>query len=489
MIHTIVQCLLFLFIIYCYRFWRNRRTWQLLGQLPGPPTVPLIGSMYILPGTDTSLYFRLLQELSTTHGSLYRIWLGPKPVVIVTSAEHARTILSSAATMAKASIYRFIPLHGIFSLPVQQWRLHRKLIQPSFKLSILQSFVPLFEQKANLMVRNLATKEGKPEAFDIYRFMARCTLDMICATSLGMDMHFQEMSSCSYLEILEELFELVTVRAVNVFLHADWLYRWTPVYTAETKALKEFRRPASEILTEKSSDEGHDNIEEPQRSSFKSLLEQLYRTMRKNGNADLEAIENEVNTMIFAGTETSASTVANTLLLLAMHPSIQEQVVAEIRQHFGDDVVDITYETLQELVYLEMVLKESLRLLPIALVVARKTTQELALGKHMLPADIDVIIDIYNIHRNPTYWGADVDQFRPERFSGNDYNRMAFLAFSTGSRNCIGMRYAWISMKIMLIKILAAYRLETDLQLKDLNMKIALTMKISNGHMVRLRRR
>ncbi|XP_035780191.1 probable cytochrome P450 313a4 [Anopheles albimanus] len=211
--------------------------------------------------------------------------------------------------------------------------------------------------------------------------------------------------------------------------------------------------------------------------------------MRKDGHADLEAIENEVNTMIFAGTETSASAVANTLLLLAMHPAIQEQVACEIRQNICSSMEGIYYGTLQKLVYLEMVLKESLRLLPIALVVGRKTTQEVTLGNLILPAGIDVVIDVYNIQRNPTYWGADADEFRPERFSANDYNRMAFLAFSVGSRNCIGMQYAWISMKIMLIKILAAYRLETDLELKDLNMKIALTMKITDGHMIRLTRR
>ncbi|XP_035780184.1 probable cytochrome P450 313a4 [Anopheles albimanus] len=487
MIHTIVQCLLFLFVIYCYRAWRNRRMWQLLEKIPGPATFPLIGSVYALPGTDTSKYFRFLLDLFRTYGSPYCVWIGPKPIVFVSNAEHAQTILTSPATMEKANVYQFTRLHGIFSLPVQQWRTHRKLMQPSFNLSILQSYVPLFEQKANVMISNLAAKVDTAEPFDIYRFITRCTLDMICATSLGIDMHFQEMPSCSYLEIMEEILDLVTVRTVNVFLHADWLYRWTSVYKAESKALKEFRRPAKEILQRKSSAEGHDNI--PQQLSFKSLLEQLYRTMRKDGHADLEAIENEVNTMIFAGTETSASAVANTLLLLAMHPAIQEQVVAEIREHFGDDVKDIRYETLQELVYLEMVIKESLRLFPVGAVFGRKTTQEIALDKYVLPAGIDVAIDVYNIHRNPTYWGADADEFRPERFSANDYNRMAFLTFSVGSRNCIGMRYASISMKLLVIKILAAYQLETDLQLKDLKMKISLIMKITNGHMVRLKRR
>ncbi|XP_049542627.1 probable cytochrome P450 313a4 [Anopheles darlingi] len=191
---------------------------------------------------------------------------------------------------------------------------------------------------------------------------------------------------------------------------------------------------------------------------------------------------------IYAGHETSAITISNTLLLLAMHPHVQERAVAEIRENCGTFGEDISYETLQQLVYLEMVLKESLRLFPIAPIIARQTTQEIALGKYILPVGVDVFINIFSIHRNSTYWGEDADQFRPERFA-TTYDRSAYLPFSAGMRNCMGGQYAMISMKIMLIKILTSYRLKTDLKINDLSMKYVLTMKIGNGYMVRLTRR
>ncbi|XP_050094079.1 probable cytochrome P450 313a1 [Anopheles aquasalis] len=196
-------------------------------------------------------------------------------------------------------------------------------------------------------------------------------------------------------------------------------------------------------------------------------------------------IQTEVAGFIYAGHETSAITLSNTLLLLAMHPDVQEQVVAEIRQHCGALGEDIRYETLQELVYLEMVLKESLRLLPIAPFVGRQTTQEIAVGKYILPAGVDVFINVFSIHHNPTYWGEDADQFRPERFTTTTYDRSTYLPFSAGMRNCIGGQYAMISMKIMLIKIFTSYRLETDLKPNDLSMKFALTMRNADGHMWR----
>uniref|UniRef100_A0A182QB16 Cytochrome P450 n=1 Tax=Anopheles farauti TaxID=69004 RepID=A0A182QB16_9DIPT len=479
MFHTLVQCVLFLVTVYWSRWWYTRRTVQLLKYLPGPRTYPFIGSMYVLPGMDTSLYLPALINLTGAYESPYCVWLGPVPVVIVSTAEHVRTILTAPETVEKASFYRFTPLRGIFSLPAHKWRIHRKVIQPSFKQSILRDFIPLFEKKANRMVQALSEIADSEQEFDIYRYTARCTLDMIFATTLGADMHIQDTPTAfGYLTVLEELFEIVTIRAVNIFLHPQWIYRWTAVYRKEVKALEEFFRPSKVVLAKNTSSESTPGMEN---GKHFNLVEHL-----KSSLDDKDDIEHELNTIIFAGNETSAMTVANTLLLLAMHPHVQEKLFAELNVHRESEV---NYETLKNLNYLEMVLKESLRLLPIAAVVGRRTTAELVVGGHRLPANIDVIVDIYNIHRNPKYWGPDADCFRPERFESLRYDPYTLLPFSAGPRNCVGLRYAWISMKIMLLKVLTHYRIETDLRLEDLRMKIALTMKISNGHMVRLRSR
>ncbi|XP_049278494.1 cytochrome P450 4C1-like isoform X2 [Anopheles funestus] len=480
MFHAIVQCVLFFVTVYCYRLWQNRRTWKLLGRLPGPPNFPLIGSMYLIPGRDTSRYLKTLIDLTATCGPAYCFWLGPIPVVIVSSADHARTILNSPAAVDKAYFYRFAQLHGIFSLPAHKWRVHRKLIQPTFNQSILRSFIPVFEKKAETLVLRLSELAEKDQPFDIYRFTAKCTLDMIFATTLGTDMHIQEASTCRYLDILEELFEIVTIRIANVFLHPQWLFCCTSLYRKEVKALKEFCRPAKTILHEKRTT---GMLSECSDKPF-SLVDQLQST-----TLDSEAIEKEIIAIIFAGNETSALTVANTILLLAMHPEVQGKLFNELRINCGLEVENINNETLNRLTYMEMVLKESLRFLPIVPLVARKISEEIDLGEYRLPANINVVIDIFDIHRNPDYWGYDADRFRPERFEGLQYDRYAFLPFSGGSRNCIGYRYAWLSMKIMLLKVLTRYRIETDLKLEDLGTKIALTLKIANGHMVRLKKR
>ncbi|XP_035787678.1 cytochrome P450 3A19-like isoform X2 [Anopheles albimanus] len=289
-------------------------------------------------------------------------------------------------------------------------------------------------------------------------------------------MHFQDGSSCSYLHNLEELLGLKMTRILNPFLYPDWIYRWTSTYRKEEKALKGYCQPAKDILVQ-------------QKKSLPTVIRGFMSPMKQKDHEDTEMLKNEISGFIYAGHDTCAITISNTLLLLAMHPDIQEKVVAEIRQHYSVLGEDIRYETLQELVYLEMVLKESLRLLPVIPFIGRKPTQDITIGKYILPAGVDVFIDIFSIHHNSTYWGEDADQFRPERFATKTYDRSTYLPFSAGMRNCVGEQYAMISMKIMLIKILTSYRIDTDLQRNDLRMKLTVTMKINNGYMVRLARR
>jgi cytochrome P450 len=82
------------------------------------------------------------------------------------------------------------------------------------------------------------------------------------------------------------------------------------------------------------------------------------------------------------GTETSATAMANTVLLLAMHPDIQEKVFKELHDVFDTQDDDITKEDLNKLVYLEMVIKEAMRLLIISPIYGRQTTGDVTLGEN-----------------------------------------------------------------------------------------------------------
>ncbi|KAL1395814.1 hypothetical protein pipiens_010967 [Culex pipiens pipiens] len=492
MYHLLVQVALFLAVLFCADFWWKRVVHRQLSKLPGPVSVPLLGSGYVFLGKNCSEVFYTFQRLTARYGqggAPIRFFLGPVPFVIISSPEHAQAILSSSTCLAKPWIYRFTPLEGIFSLPVDKWRRHRKAMQPGFNLTVLNSFIPIFKRKIDILVDKLAREVVGGRPFDVYGYVAACTLDMVYSTTLGMEMNIQQQARTEYLDVLDELFELVTKRSTNVLLHPQWAYRLTSYYRRECRARQIFCAPSAEVLQrnpilDRRSPKESSDVSKPQ-----ILIDQLYDLALKDPAFDRDAIEKELNTMIFGGNETTAITMSNALLLIAMHPEVQNKLIVEITQILGESFANITIEQLQQLTYMEAVLKEAMRLLPITTILGRKTGADLQLGEYRIPAGVNLAIDVFSIHRSKEHWGLNADLFVPERFLTGKHHPYAFLGFSAGPRNCIGIRYAWISMKMTLAHVLRRFELETPLRLQDIRIKASMTLKVIGGHMISVRAR
>lgn len=126
---------------------------------------------------------------------------------------------------------------------------------------------------------------------------------------------------------------------------------------------------------------------------------------------------------------------------MSIHPQVQEKVVDELRSVFQSSPVEITYENLNKLVYMDMVIKETLRLVPSVPNLARKTTAEIELDGYKIAPGTDIHISPLACHRNEEQWGPNADQFDPDNFLPEkvaERHPFAWMAFSIGIRNCIG---------------------------------------------------
>lgn len=148
--------------------------------------------------------------------------------------------------------------------------------------------------------------------------------------------------------------------------------------------------------------------------------------------------------------------------MLAIHPHIQDTLIAEITSTIGDQAP--TYDNFPNLVYPLCVMFETLRFFPPVVCIPKATLngEQTLLGKYVIPKDMTVFIDALGLHRNEKYWGADVNEFNPSRFDGRGpegqtveqdigdtssggFNskiripvRGAFIPFSEGPRSCLG---------------------------------------------------
>ncbi|XP_050091431.1 cytochrome P450 4C1-like [Anopheles aquasalis] len=511
----ITLSLLAVVLLACWIGWRLKhwKHYRTSSDLDGPRDYPLIGSAHLFLGKSTEEQFRCIIEISQTYRSPCRVWLGPKLFVFIDNADDLQTVLTSASCLEKADVYRFFKCEaGLFSAPAAVWRTHRKYLSPCFNAKILASFVSVFNEKSVILVSQLRSHLDQRTPFNVYEYIAKCTLDMICATTLGTDMNLQNEEGDEYIAAIEKCSELLNHRLYKVWLHPDAIYRLTDAFKVQKQcydtaykmsrkvlALRttELRQVTQQGTSARSSStvdvqlhEAADEQSSPRKPQI--YIDQLFRIAGETKNVfDEQAIKDEIDTIILGGQETSALTLSHVVLMLAIHQEVQQRVYDELLTVTRGSQ-EVLNEHLPHLVYMEMVLKETMRLFPVGPMIGRQCTEDTQISTTVIPKGVTVVLGIFNIQRNPDHWGPKADLFDPENFSPErsaDRHPYCFLPFSAGPRNCIGYRYGLMSMKVMLCHLLRAYRFSTDLAMDQLTLKLNITLKIANKHMVRIVRR
>lgn len=165
---------------------------------------------------------------------------------------------------------------------------------------------------------------------------------------------------------------------------------------------------------------------------------------------------------VVAGYETSSTALAYITYILATHPDEQIKLQAHIDEYFPPETSEETlrsYDMISQMNYLDMFLRECLRMHPvIPIAISRLSTEDFYLQDYgMIPSGTAVTLDIYQLHFDKDLWGpVDPYQFYPERFIAKRHP-MAWIPFGAGPRNCVGMRFALMQLKMVLIHLLRSY--------------------------------
>lgn len=166
-----------------------------------------------------------------------------------------------------------------------------------------------------------------------------------------------------------------------------------------------------------------------------------------------------------AGFDTSSVTLTTIAYLLAKHQSIQEELRCEIDQFFNETKT-VSYDTINELNYLDAVINETLRHSPTLPRLMKEANKNCSIKyngqKIFIPKGTYIQMSVQCIHRDEENF-EDAQQFRPERFLKNStlgHNTNAFLPFGTGPRNCVGIRLAMLEIKLCVLHLIRRYRFE-----------------------------
>ena len=180
------------------------------------------------------------------------------------------------------------------------------------------------------------------------------------------------------------------------------------------------------------------------------------------GNKRLNEAEIQAQGFIFfiAGYDTTASTLSYCLYELALNRNIQERLYEEIVSNLDSDG-DVNYENLAKLPFLDSVISETLRLYPVVLRLDRKVSADYMLGDTgiKLYKGQGIEIPVYAIHYCDEFY-PNPYKFDPDRFMPHNRDKLipyTYLPFGAGPRNCIGMRFALMEIKLTLSLIVRKY--------------------------------
>lgn len=245
------------------------------------------------------------------------------------------------------------------------------------------------------------------------------------------------------------------------------------------KALRRLDLIVQQIVSQEADQRGNDSHD------LLSLLRTLRNGSPRNG-AGWKLVRDEVMTFLLAGHETTAATLAWTWYALAQHACVESRLHQELEELLAGR--DPSLSDLPRLTYTRMIIDEVMRLYAPVWLIPRRSIGDDRIGGYRIPANSDVLLSVYMMHRHPDFWDSS-EKFDPERFSREECAQRAascYLPFGAGARACIGSRFGL--METILVVAVRAQRLRFEL-VSGCNVapEASLTLSPRNGIHMRLR--
>jgi cytochrome P450 family 313 len=199
--------------------------------IPGPRGIPFFGEALSVIGDDHSKAFRSLTGLAKDYDTPARIWFGPYCAIILDNPKDLQIVLNSQKCIDKAEVYKFIELRkGLLVSGGDLWKSHRKLLDPSFNVTVLNSLLPAFNEKGKILIRELNKRVGGGD-FDCYNQVSGCTLETLLLTMFRIERDVQSNAETNkYLQDMEIGTKLMNDKMFKVWYHFKPIFRLSDTY-------------------------------------------------------------------------------------------------------------------------------------------------------------------------------------------------------------------------------------------------------------------
>ncbi|XP_021285064.1 cytochrome P450 82C4-like [Herrania umbratica] len=480
----------FLTLIFCYKV--------LLGQqktnaddktrtAPQPKGAwPILGHLHLLGGSDQLLY-RTLGAMADKYGPAFTIRLGSRCAFVVSSWELAKdcftindkALASRPSTVAAKHMGYNYAVFG-FAPYSPFWREMRKIatleLLSNRRLEMLKH-IRISEVDMGIReLYNLCHDNGSsPVLVELKQWLEDLTLNVVVRMVAG-KRYFGASAVCSDGEArrcqkaIKEFFRLIGMFVVSDALPFLW---WLDVHGHE-KAMKKTAKELDDLLEAWLKEHRQRRISGGIKAEGEQDFIDVMLSLQEEGhlaNFQYDAdtsIKSTCLALILGGTDTTAGTLTWAISLLLNNPKLLKKAQEELDLQVGRERL-VDESDVQNLVYLQAIIKETLRLYPAGpLLGPREAMNDCTIAGYHVPAGARLVVNVWKIQRDPRVW-SNPSAFKPERFLTSHANvdvrgqQFELIPFGSGRRSCPGASFALQLLHLTLARFLHAFELSTPL--------------------------
>ncbi|XP_015422224.1 PREDICTED: cytochrome P450 4V2, partial [Myotis davidii] len=344
-----------------------------------PGAYPFLGHVLLLERGGKEFFQQLIHySKEYRHLPMLKLWLGTIPVIAMDKAETIehlgicrlrRICCLDYALLALDVAFLFVTMSCISSTG-NKWRSRRKMLTPTFHFTILEDFLDVMNEQANILVNKLE-KHVDGEKFNCFFYITLCALDIICETAMGKNIDAQTNDDSEYVRAVYRMSDLLHRRMKTIWFWHDVLYLLFKDGRDHKRNLKILHNFTTNV------------------SPHFFLLSNCFAAQ---------------------GHDTTAAGINWALYLLGCYPEVQKKLGNELDEVFGNSDCPATLEDLKKLKYLDCVIKETLRIFPSVPLIARDLNEDCDVGGYKVVKGSQILIVPYALHRDPRYF-PDPEEF------------------------------------------------------------------------------
>ncbi len=462
-----------------------------LADLPGPRGWPLFGNALEI---DIPRVHQQLEDWSRQYGPLYKAKIMGHRVLVISDPELAETVLRARPKLFRRTgplerVFAEMGTAGVFSAEGSAWRAQRRLAMQALSNRHLRTFFPTLRRVAERLRKRWAGAAAAGSAQDIDGDLMRFTVDVTTSLVFSTDLNTLDGDDDAVLQRhLSLVFPAFARRLLGAIPY--WRFIRLPSDRALDRALAEVRAMQERLVTETRERLAQ---RDPNDTEPRDFVEAMLLARDEDGKPfSDEVVYGNMMTMLLAGEDTTAHTLAWVVHQLCERPDVVARMRAEVDGALGRELTPPDFESAQNLPYLDAVASETMRLRPVAPFLGLEANEDVVVGDVLVPKGswVDTLVRLPALDAEKF---AEPEAFRPERWlderpSTEPHVPGASMPFGSGPRICPGRSLALTEMRVVLATLVRNFDVERVGAADDVREHFAFTMS-PRGLTVRLRDR